>query len=103
MLEKHVHVIFPFFLYKSHIFCKLHLFAECYISFCNYYVFSVSSDFVRHNLTFECLALQAAGDSKNKNAGGKKGKKGAATTTSSGHPVEVRIVINATKSHSTFL
>ena len=41
MLEKHV--IFPFFLYKLHVFCELHLFAEYYIRFGNYYMFGVSS------------------------------------------------------------
>ena len=31
------------FLYKLHIYCELHLFAEYYIHFCNYYMFGVSS------------------------------------------------------------
>ena len=33
----------PIFLYKLHVFCELHLFAEYYIRFCNYYMFRVSS------------------------------------------------------------
>ena len=35
----------PFFLYKLHVFCELHIFAEYYICFCNYYMFGVSREY----------------------------------------------------------
>ena len=51
-----------FFLYKLHVFCGLHLFAEYYISFCNYYIFGVSSvrfhaQLVEHVLPKQVISL----------------------------------------------